>query len=262
MDTALAHQAEVAFGEATARTLQNASAVTPRPEASLDASAPCDPSDPSDQDASSSPAVVDIIPPVVKLNLTPRQERRLWRHIASVEDFWETLEETEPGVIMRLAEIAAARRWEIIFLTKRPKTMGGTAQVQSQRWLASKGFPLPSVYVVQGSRGRIASALDLDVVVDDRPENCLDVVIDSKARAILVWREDEKALPTAARRRLPRHPDDARQTGCATGPGNSSSRLQDARIEGNRGRLARLWTHLRQIPQPRQITRLEVVSPA
>jgi len=200
MDTALAHQAEVAFGEATARTLQNASAVTPQPEASLDASAPCDPSDPSDQDASSSPAVVDIIPPVVKLNLTPRQERRLWRHIASVEDFWETLEETEPGVIMRLAEIAAARRWEIIFLTKRPKTMGGTAQVQSQRWLASKGFPLPSVYVVQGSRGRIASALDLDVVVDDRPENCLDVVIDSKARAILVWREDEKALPTAARR--------------------------------------------------------------
>ena len=54
---------------------------------------------------------------------------------------------------------------------------------------------LPSVYVVQGSRGRIAASLGLDIVVDDRPENCLDVVVDSKARAILVWREDEKQLP-------------------------------------------------------------------
>jgi hypothetical protein len=56
------------------------------------------------------------------------------------------------------------------------------------------------VFVVQGSRGRIAAALGLDIVVDDRPENCLDVVVDSKARAILVWREDEKQLPSAARR--------------------------------------------------------------
>ena len=88
----------------------------------------------------------------------------------------------------------------MIFLTKRPEIVGATAQVQSQRWLESKGFTLPSVYVVQGSRGRIAAALGLDIVVDDRPENCLDVVVDSKARAILVWREDEKQLPAAARR--------------------------------------------------------------
>ncbi len=72
--------------------------------------------------------------------------------------------------------------------------------MQTQRWLQSKGFTLPSVFVVQGSRGRIAAALDLDVVIDDRPENCLDVVVDSKARALLVWREDANQLPAAARR--------------------------------------------------------------
>jgi hypothetical protein len=54
--------------------------------------------------------------------------------------------------------------------------------------------------VVQGSRGRIAAALDLHIVVDDRPENCLDVVVDSKARSILVWREDEKLVPAGTRR--------------------------------------------------------------
>jgi hypothetical protein len=59
---------------------------------------------------------------------------------------------------------------------------------------------LPSVFVVQGSRGRIASALGLDIVVDDRPENCLDVISDSKARAILVWRDREDQLPATAQR--------------------------------------------------------------
>ena len=40
----------------------------------------------------------------------------------------------------------------------------------------------------------------LDFIIDDRPENCLDVVMDSKARAMLVWRDDPNQLPTAARR--------------------------------------------------------------
>jgi hypothetical protein len=140
------------------------------------------------------------LPQVGNVRLSPRQERRLWRHVESIENFWETLPEIEPAIVERLAAIAAARRWEIIFLTRRPPTAGATPQVQSQRWLEAKGFRLPSVFVVQGSRGHIAAALDLDVVVDDRTENCLDVVVDSKARAILVWREDEKQVPAAGRR--------------------------------------------------------------
>ncbi len=46
----------------------------------------------------------------------------------------------------------------------------------------------------------MAAALELDIVIDDRPQNCLDVVVDSKAKAVLVWREDEKHLPAATRR--------------------------------------------------------------
>ena len=143
---------------------------------------------------------LDSTPSLLKLNMTTRQQRKLWRHVETIDNFWETLSEIEPGVIARLAMMATDRRWEVIFLTKRPQTVGATAQVQSQRWLESKGFRLPSVFVVQGSRGRVASALDLAIVVDDRPENCLDVVVDSEARAILVWREGEKQLPGTARR--------------------------------------------------------------
>jgi len=135
-----------------------------------------------------------------RLDLTASQQKKLWRHVTSIANFWETVPEIEPGMIARLAALADTQRWEVIFLTKRPETSGATAQVQTQRWLQSKGFSLPSVYVVQGSRGRIAAALDLAIVVDDRPENCLDVVVDSAARAILVWRFDEKQLPGATRR--------------------------------------------------------------
>jgi hypothetical protein len=110
-------------------------------------------------------------------------------------------EELEPGTIARLATIAAERRWEVIFLTKRPESDGVTAQRQTQHWLRSKGYTLPSVFVVKGSRGPIAAALGLDIVVDARPEHCLDVVGQrrSRAQAVLVWRGDKAQLPSAAR---------------------------------------------------------------
>ena len=176
MDSELVRQAKILFGDADA--------------SKSDASDP-----PTDSRTSAAETAPDNVSPLLKLNMTPRQQRKLWRHVESIENFWLTLKELEPGVIVRLAAIASERRWEIIFLTKRPRSAGYTAQMQTQRWLESKGFKLPSVFAVQGSRGRIAAALDLDIVVDDRPENCLDVVVDSKARAILVWREDEKQLP-------------------------------------------------------------------
>ena len=197
MDTALVRQAEIVFGEQITRALE-ASATRSTSKSPDVASPDGRPGSVDPQAAPSGPA--DSAPPIARLRMTPRQERTLWRHVVTIENFWETLEETEPSVVARLAKVAADRRWEIIFLTKRPQTLGATAQIQSQRWLVSKGFSLPSVYVVRGSRGRIAAALDLDVVIDDRPENCLDVTVDSKARPILVWRGDERGLPVGADR--------------------------------------------------------------
>ena len=143
--------------------------------------------------------VSDHAPLRQELHLSTRERRQLWRHVCAIDGFWESLEEIEPGVVARLAAIAAERRWEIIFLTRRPATAGATAQAQSQRWLEAKGFHLPSVYVVTASRGLIAAALTLDIVVDDTPENCVDVAADSKARTIAVFRSQETPPPPALR---------------------------------------------------------------
>jgi hypothetical protein len=83
----------------------------------------------------------------------------------------------------------------VLFLTQRPPRAGATAQVQSQRGLQAHGFEWPSVFDMSGSRGKVADALALDVVIDDRPENCLDVVTDSKAIPFLVWRLRREAVP-------------------------------------------------------------------
>jgi hypothetical protein len=137
--------------------------------------------------------------PMSVFELSSRQQRALWKVVCDQENWWETLAEIEPGSLARLYRLVKERRWEVIFLTSRPETAGDTAQAQSHRWLAAHGFAAPSVFVVHGSRGKIASALALDVVVDDRPENCLDVAIDSSARPILVWRGEEAKVPASAR---------------------------------------------------------------
>jgi hypothetical protein len=132
--------------------------------------------------------------------LTRRQQHDLWEAVRNTENFWESLQETEPGVIARLAQLARERCWEVIFITQRPASAGDTTQLQTQRWLVAHGFDLPSVYVIKGTRGKVAEALSLDVVVDDRPENCLDVKLESRARAILVWNDDLANLPPNAKR--------------------------------------------------------------
>ena len=139
------------------------------------------------------------VPAFAMSSLSSRQQRELWSAVCARENFWETLDEIEPGSLTRLARIVRERKWELIFLTSRPETRGDTAQLQSHRWLSARGFTLPSVFVVHGSRGKIAASLQLDVLVDDRPENCLDVAIDSAARAILVWRGGEDKVPGSAR---------------------------------------------------------------
>ena len=133
--------------------------------------------------------------------IPPRRRRRLWNRVRSVENFWETLDEIDAGSVARLAAVAAERRWETIFLTTRPETAGDPAQTQTHRWLVARGFSCPNVFVVRRSRGQIAAALELDAIVDDRAQSCVDVVSESSAQAMLAWRRQDDP-PAIALNRL------------------------------------------------------------
>ena len=202
MHDALHREAIELFGEEVLRKAANK--ISKRPalaEATSAAQASAPATTLANQQESAKPdddATTNI--PVRELHLTARQQTQLWDHVKKIQNFWLTLPELEPGIIARIAKSARERRWEVIFLTTRPSTAGDLVQLQSQQWLATHGFQHPSVFVVQRSRGKIADALQLDAFVDDRPENCVDIAVESKARVILIWPGDLKDVPAGAKR--------------------------------------------------------------
>jgi FMN phosphatase YigB (HAD superfamily) len=124
----------------------------------------------------------------------------IWHAIESTPDFWTTLKPIEDGVIRRLWEAAHKNRWEVFFITQRPATAGESVQFQTQRWLVQHGFELPSVIPLSGSRGKAIQALKVDFLVDDTPKNCVDVISDSSARAILITRGVDEFTENGAKR--------------------------------------------------------------
>ncbi len=88
----------------------------------------------------------------------------------------------------------------LVFLTQRPATRGDTVQRQTQRWLVQHGVDLPSVIVTRGSRGTLAAALHLDVLIDDTVQHCVDVIAESKATPFLVLRKPDAATEGNAKR--------------------------------------------------------------
>ena len=129
-----------------------------------------------------------------------RHQEAIWHAIRNTENFWTQLNPLEPEAVPRLSALAVRYRWEVFFITQRPATAGETVQRQTQRWLIDRGFDLPTVIVVNGARGTLASALDLHYVVDDRPKNCVDVLTDSRAKPILVSSKPDVVTATSARK--------------------------------------------------------------
>ena len=135
---------------------------------------------------------------------TARELRRrrdaIWKEIQATPDFWTTLKPMEPDAVRRIYGLMLRHRWEVFFITQRPSTAGETVQRQTQRWLVAQGFDLPTVLVIAGSRGHAARAIRLDYHVDDRAQNCLDVMADSRAKTILVSPDPQEVSIVSARR--------------------------------------------------------------
>jgi 5' nucleotidase, deoxy (Pyrimidine), cytosolic type C protein (NT5C) len=124
--------------------------------------------------------------------------KRVWKVITATPNWWLGLAPFEPAQIARLYQLARRYRWEVSFLTARVPTAGDSVQFQSQAWLESYGFYMPAVVTVPGSRGEIANALRLDVIIDDQFLNCLEVVGAAQAKAILLLRVGDQSLEQQA----------------------------------------------------------------
>ena len=122
---------------------------------------------------------------------SPRDLGRVWKAIAKSHNWWTKIKPFEPEQIARLYGLARQGRWEVVFLTKRPESSGDTVQFQTQWWLEHHGYPMPAVITVPGSRGELANALRLDLVVDDQMINCAEILGASTTKVVLVLRDGE-----------------------------------------------------------------------
>ena len=181
----------------------------------------------------------------VESELTKADVDRLWKVVGGSPNWWVTLPAYEPDQVNRLYAEARRGRWEVFFLTSRPASAGDAVQLQTQVWLERLGFFLPSVLTTPaGARGEVARSLRLDLAIDDRLINCMEIISASNAKALLVARG-------AAEEKL-REGAEARGIGVVTTLAqclDAVERLQEL-LSTRRGRLVRLsdWFQSRKEP--------------
>ena len=130
-----------------------------------------------------------IAPRDAESDLTKADIEQLWRAVAGKPNWWLDVPAYEPDQIGRLYSRVRQSRWEVFFMTSRPPSAGDSVQLQTQVWLERYGFFLPSVLTAPtGARGELARSLRLDLALDDRIVNCLEIISASNSKAVMVLR--------------------------------------------------------------------------
>ena len=125
----------------------------------------------------------------VEAELSKPDVERLWRAVAATTNWWLDIPAYEPDQIARLYDEVRRSRWEVFFMTSRPPSAGDSVQLQTQVWLERHGYYLPSVLTTPaGSRGELARSLRLDLALDDRMVNCLEIISASNSKALMLLR--------------------------------------------------------------------------
>jgi hypothetical protein len=160
---------------------------------------------------------------------------RLWRTVASIPNWWLEVPAYEPEQIARLYARVRQSRWEVFFMTSRPPSDGDSVQLQTQVWLERHGFFLPSVLTTPaGARGELARSLRLDLALDDRMVNCMEVISASNSKAVMLLRDPGD--PTA------RQAAEARGVGVVSTLAEALDAIErlEELLSKRRGRLVRL----------------------
>lgn len=125
------------------------------------------------------PSTWDYMEP--DLGLTGGQISELWELIKASPSWWETLDPLPNAVqdLVYLDMMTLSRLHDVYFITTR---VGLHVKSQTERWLSLMGFWQPTVLISKGDKGPIARGLDLNVLIDDKPENLDSVVTATSGR--------------------------------------------------------------------------------
>lgn len=130
-----------------------------------------------------------------KTGVTREQEAYVWDNMIIPSDrFWQRLP-AYPDTRMFLSELVDSDFCDnIYFITSR---VGKNVKAQTEYWLDFNGFPRPTV-LISKEKGLCAKALKLTHYIDDKNENCVDVLAQSHANTFMLarpWNEDQDGIP-------------------------------------------------------------------
>lgn len=133
---------------------------------------------------------------------TEEQVNAVWESIKADCTFWRRLPEYDYTESFLYNKVEALHRAgnDVYFITSRP---GIAAKAQTEYWLRNAGLSwMEPTVLISSAKGLCARALRLDVYVDDRWENCLDVVATSEGTKVYLldqpWNRD-RSHPSIAR---------------------------------------------------------------
>ena len=100
-----------------------------------------------------------------------------WKAAACVRDLWAELDPLpsfDEETIILLNRLV--RQHDVYFVTNRFVTPGSSPMKQTKSWFYTNArITAPNVMIAK-DKGPMASVLELDAFIDDKPQNCLDVL--------------------------------------------------------------------------------------
>jgi len=101
-------------------------------------------------------------------DLKKGDEARIWNHVKATDDWFYLHLNALPGVVKNLPWLTEEH--DVFFITTRIQTAGLSIKRQTELFLSDLGVTFPTVIVTK-DKGPIASALQLNVFIDDKFEN-------------------------------------------------------------------------------------------
>jgi hypothetical protein len=109
--------------------------------------------------------------------VTKEEMGAAWAKAATVFNLWQDLEPL-PAFDNETRDylLEVVRKHDVYFVTNRFPTPGASPMKQTKAWFwFCAGINSPNVMIAK-DKGPMASVLELDAFIDDRPKNCLDVL--------------------------------------------------------------------------------------
>lgn len=109
--------------------------------------------------------------------VTNSEMKEAWVKAAGTNNLWAKLERL-PSFDADTVHLlyVASQRHDVFFVTNRFDTPGASAMKQTKYWFFHNAYIQAPNVLLAKDKGPMATVLQLDAFIDDKPQNCLDVL--------------------------------------------------------------------------------------